>query len=110
MSLSTAQSNVATFTSDHDLEAPVSARVLDVVSEVGELAKEALEASAYGSKAPVLRASWQGELGDLIFSVLSLANSTDVDLDTALADTLDKYRHRMASTGTAGSGSHDPSR
>lgn len=105
MSLSDAQSNVAAFTSGHGLEAPISARVLDVVSEVGELAKEVLEGSAYGSKAPVLGASWEGELGDLAFSVLSLANLTDVDLDVALADTLDKYRRRMASTGTPGSGS-----
>lgn len=38
-----------------------------------------------------------------------LANLTDVDLDAALADTLDKYRRRMASTGTPRSGSHEPS-
>lgn len=109
MSLSSAQSDVAAFTSEHGLEAPVSARVLDVVSEVGELAKEVLEGSAYGAKDPVLPGSWQGELGDLAFSILSLANLTDVDLDAALADTLDKYQRRMASTGTPGSGSHDPS-
>lgn len=108
MSLSDAQTSVAAFTSEHDLEAPVSARVLDVVSEVGELAKEVLEGSAYGAKAPVMGANWEGELGDLVFSVLSLANITDVDLDAALADTLDKYRRRMASTGTPGSGSHEP--
>ena len=107
MSLSDAQSNVAAFISEHDLEAPISARVLDVVSEVGELAKEVLEGSGYGSEEPVLGASWDGELGDLVFSVLSLANLTDVDLDAALADTLDKYAHRMESTGTPGSGSHD---
>lgn len=106
MSLSDAQSNVAAFTSEHGLDAPLSARILDVVSEVGELAKEVLEGSAYGAKAPVLRASWEGELGDLLFSVLCLANQTDVDLEVALAATLDKYRGRMASTGTPGSGSH----
>lgn len=107
MSLSDAQSNVTMFTSEHALEAPISARVLDVVSEAGELAKELLESSDYGSKTPELGASWRGELGDLVFSVLSLANLTDVDLDAALTDTLEKYRRRMASTGTPGSGSHD---
>lgn len=103
MSLHQAQADVAEFTHEQGLDTPVSARLLDVVSEVGELAKEFLEGSAYGKEAAVLRSSWDGELGDLIFSVLSLANVTNVDLEVALADTLDKYRRRMASTGTPGS-------
>lgn len=108
MSLIDAQSRVAAFTTEHGMDAPLGTRMLDVVSEVGELAKEVLEGSAYGATAPALHEeSWQGELGDLVFSVLSLANLTEVDLDAALADTLHKYRERMASTGTPGSGSRD---
>jgi NTP pyrophosphatase (non-canonical NTP hydrolase) len=43
------------------------------------------------------------ELGDLLFSIVSLANATDVDVETALDRTLAKYRRRLTERGTPGS-------
>ena len=48
MSAPAFQQVVAEFVSAHHLEAPPEIRVLDLVSEVGEVAKEALKGSAYG--------------------------------------------------------------
>jgi NTP pyrophosphatase (non-canonical NTP hydrolase) len=82
----------SSFVGEAGIEAPVEARLLDLVSEVGEPAREALEATAYG-RAPFRSPDgWSGELGDAFFSLICLANSTGVDLEAAL----DKYRQRLA--------------
>lgn len=93
------QTTVADFVAEHGLEIPVPARLLDLVSEVGELAKEALNGSAYGRQAFQPPAGWQEELGDTFFALICVANSTDVDLEAALAEVLAKYRARHAATG-----------
>jgi NTP pyrophosphatase (non-canonical NTP hydrolase) len=48
--------------------------------------------------------SWAGEMGDVLFALMCLANSTGVDLEAALDRALDKYRERMALGDDAGSG------
>lgn len=98
-----AQVLVHEFADEASLSASVDVRLLDVVSELGELAKETLNASAYGGEDFSLHDGWCEELGDLVFAVLCLANVTGVDLDEALADALAKYRRRMDSGGTPGS-------
>lgn len=95
---------VARFVADHRLEAPVSARALDLVSEVGEVAKEILKGSAYGRRRFDPPATWPDELGDCFFSLICLANGTGVDLEQALDRTLEKYRQRLIRTTDAGSG------
>lgn len=96
---------VADFVREHELEAPVHARLLDLTSEVGELAKDALKSTNYGRE-PFEQApeGWEGELGDVLFALICLANSTGVDMDTALNGALEKYRGRMEQGGDAGSG------
>ncbi|CAN5872431.1 hypothetical protein BH23ACT11_BH23ACT11_27680 [soil metagenome] len=69
------QRAVADFVARHGIEAPVQARLLDLTSEVGELAKEVIEATNYGrERLEPLPDSW----GDVLFSLVCLANSTDV--------------------------------
>lgn len=99
------QRGVEKFVEEYSMEAPVPQRLLDLLSELGELAKEELKRSDYG-RVPSGRRSeeWNAELGDVLFSLICLANSTGVDLDGALAQTLEKYQRRMAERGTAGSG------
>ena len=48
MELPVLQKAVARFVETHGLQAAVQARLLDLVSEVGELAKEALKGTRYG--------------------------------------------------------------
>ena len=98
------QGSVAAFVEEYGLEAPVHARALDLVSEVGELAKEILEGTDYGSAPFEAPEGWTGELGDSLFALVCLANSTGVDLEAALNAALEKYRERLALGGDAGSG------
>jgi hypothetical protein len=79
-------------------------RALDLVSEVGELAKEILEGTDYGSALFEAPEGWTGELGDSLFALVCLANSTGVDLEAALNAALEKYRERLALGGYAESG------
>jgi hypothetical protein len=44
------QKIVAEFVDQHGLQTDIVHRLLDLVSEVGELAKEALKTSAYGTQ------------------------------------------------------------
>jgi NTP pyrophosphatase (non-canonical NTP hydrolase) len=98
------QGSVAAFVDEYGLEAPVHARALDLASEVGELAKEILDGTNYGRAPFEAPGGWTAELGDALFSLICLANSTGVDLEVALAGALEKYRERLALGGDAGSG------
>jgi NTP pyrophosphatase (non-canonical NTP hydrolase) len=102
------QQTVATFVKENELEAPVHARVLDLVSEVGELAKEILKVTDYGRQPFRPTEEWSGELADILYSLTCVANSTGVDLETALNEALDKYEGRLARKGDAGSGPPEP--
>ena len=98
------QERVATFVDMHALRAGAEARVMDLVSEVGEVAKEALKATRYGEHPFATTAAWDEELADVFFSLICLANATNVNLDQALERALVKYRQRLAGRGDAGSG------
>ncbi len=86
------------------LEASPAHRLLDLTSEVGELAKEHLKATDYGRVEFRPDEAWASELGDVLFALGCLANATDVDLGSALETVLAKYRDRVHSTGAPGSG------
>ncbi len=105
MHLPSAQDAVLRFVETHHLEVAVPYRLIDLASEVGELAKEALEATSYDRAPFEPTEGWPGELADALFSLICLANSTGVDLQAALAAALEKYERRLETTGDAGSGS-----
>jgi NTP pyrophosphatase (non-canonical NTP hydrolase) len=66
-----------------------------LTEEVGELAREINH--RYGEKtkkASEDEANISAELGDILYIVASLANSTGVDLDTAFDEVMAKYRQR----------------
>lgn len=104
MSLATLQTQVAAFVAAHGLTTSVELRLLDLVSEVGELAKEPLRATGYGSAAFSPTPAWTDELGDVLFALVCLANATNVDLHAALLASLRKYEARLRDRGSAGSG------
>ena len=108
MKLYEIQARVVTFVEKHQIEASPEMRLLDLISEVGELSKEILKANNYGKEAFELssdqQATWTEELGDAFFSLICLANSTQVDLDDALHQVLNKYALRLQVKGDAGSG------
>ncbi|PYE50466.1 MazG nucleotide pyrophosphohydrolase domain-containing protein [Deinococcus yavapaiensis] len=98
------QRHIYDFVRSHGLVADPTARLLDLASEVGEVAKELLKATHYGVAPFTPSAAWAEELGDVYFSLLCLADATDVDLDEALDRVLAKYAHRLAERGDASSG------
>jgi NTP pyrophosphatase (non-canonical NTP hydrolase) len=99
-----AQAKVSDFIAQHRLTAGAGARLLDLQSELGELAKEYLIASDYGRGDFAANAAWTNEIGDVAFSLLALAAASEVDLQAALDSALVKYAGRLAGGATAGSG------
>jgi len=97
------QSRVAAFVDENDLETPAAYRLLDTVSELGEVAKEVCTSTEYGSD-PASVDVPADELGDALFALLALCAELDADAETALETSLSKYETRLAESGGAGSG------
>ena len=77
--------------------------MLDLTSEVGELAKELLISTAYGAEAFTRSADWDDELGDVAFSLFALASVTGSSIDDVLAAATAKVVERAARSGSASS-------
>ena len=75
--------------------------MLDLVSEVGEIAKEVNLSTAYGAEEGVEIAD--DELGDALFALLALADGIDVDAGSALEAAIGKYERWLDASGDAGS-------
>jgi len=85
------------------LDAPIMARYADLVSEIGELGKELLVGSNYGASELKITENTAKEMGDVVFALVLLANSLDLDLEICLNMALEKYRNRFGQTGQIGS-------
>lgn len=96
------QEKVAEFIAEHDLQGKPAYRILDLASEVGEIAKDAVESGEYGATPEQLEVNTD-EVGDVLFSLLAVAESLDIDASVALDEALDKYQRRLKETGTASS-------
>lgn len=97
------QRRVARFLDEHDLRTDPASRVLDLASEVGELAKDVNESTDYGTSRAAATVS-PGELGDALFCVLALAAETGIDAEEALTGALAKYEDRIDTRNSPGSG------
>lgn len=89
------QHNVKTFCQEYDIEIPLEYSVLDLMSELGEIAKEILKSSNYGKKPVKHKEELKGELGDVFYSLITIANTVNVDLEDALQQSLEKYKRRL---------------
>lgn len=93
------------FAEKHNLHHSPGVYVLDLLSELGEVAKEVLLATQYGERpfptTPPVTLS--NELGDTLFSLCQLASSVGVDLEQSLNDVLQKYEHRWQTRQQIGS-------
>lgn len=92
------------FTSSKNMNSSASIRIIDLASEVGELSKEVLKGTNYGSKNFKITEEWKGEIGDVLFSLICIANQTDTNLEDSLNYVLDKYEKRFTNKGDLGSG------
>jgi predicted house-cleaning noncanonical NTP pyrophosphatase (MazG superfamily) len=97
-----AQRLVAAFLDGRDLETDPAYRLLDLASEVGEVAGDAAKSSEYGADPDALAVA-DDELCDALLSLLALAESFDLDAEATLEVALDKYQRRIAQAGDASS-------
>lgn len=97
------QARAAEFAQKHNLDHSAGVYALDVLSELGEVAKEILLATEYGARPARFRPELADELGDVLYSLCLLATAVEVDLDDALTTTLQKYEQRWRSEGHPGS-------
>ena len=88
------QTKAAKFSQKHNLSHPPSVYALDLISELGEVAKEILLGTDYGQRPFQATPTLSGELGDALYSLCQLATTAGVDLDQAFTITLQKYEQR----------------
>ena len=88
----------------HKNPMPIYARLLDIQSELGELAKEYLKASKYGTNDFVVNEKFEIEFGDVLYCLLSLANELNIDAEKCLDSAIDKYKNRIIKNNSMGSG------
>lgn len=93
------QNKVQTYVHANGLACGVQTRYMDLVSEIGELGKELVKGSDYGTKLFSQTDKTADEMGDCLFSLLALCCELGIDADTALDDALNKYEARRAATG-----------
>jgi NTP pyrophosphatase (non-canonical NTP hydrolase) len=65
MNLSDIQDKIKKFTKDKSINSRVDVRIIDLISEVGELSKEILKGTDYGNKQFSITKDWKSELGDV---------------------------------------------
>jgi NTP pyrophosphatase (non-canonical NTP hydrolase) len=90
------QKEVNLFAKKHRLEMKPEFIALDLVSEIGEIAKEILLMSDYGRRESNFRKEIVLEIGDAFYSLINLANYYEIDLSKALDSVLKKYEKRIS--------------
>lgn len=96
------QEKVERFIEEHEMEATTAFRLIDVMAEIGEIASDAAKSADYGTSEDEIEVK-EDEIGDALFSLLSLASDLGIDADEALEKSLEKYGSRIDETGDAGS-------
>ncbi|MFN7160816.1 MAG: MazG nucleotide pyrophosphohydrolase domain-containing protein [Candidatus Gracilibacteria bacterium] len=93
------QLKVKKFCLENHLDAPIEIKMLDLISEFGEVSKEVIKMSDYGKHEHTYREEFASELGDLFYSLITVANTFDVDLEVALEKAMQKYEKRLKKGG-----------
>lgn len=96
------QERVKKFLEQNNLETKPENRLLDLLSELGEVAKDMNESTDYGEKPEELSVK-EDEIGDTLFALLALSENLNIDAEQALDKALKKYRNRMETSETPSS-------
>lgn len=99
------QERVAQFIEENEMQAPPEFRILDFISEAGEIVKDAVKTADYGESRENLSVK-EDEIGDVLFALLALSEGLDIDSEAAFEKAMEKYEERIDEKGDAGSGSH----
>jgi NTP pyrophosphatase (non-canonical NTP hydrolase) len=103
MHLDEAQSSVDRVVRTAGLALEPGSRMLDLASEVGELAKELLVSTGYGTEPFTRTEEWDDELGDVAFALFALAAVTGSSIDHVLSSAITKVNERIVRSGSASS-------
>ena len=87
----------------YNLESTNEIRFIDLASEVGELGKEILKGNDYGKKVFCKTDNVESEIGDVLFSLICIANGMNISLGKAIEKVLKKYENRFLNNGNIGS-------
>ena len=98
------QKKVEEFVKKYNLSHSDEISTLDLVSEIGEVAKEIIKSTNYGNSPPEEREELKSELGDCLYSLIVLSNKHNINLEEALDSVIQKYESRLKDKGSAGSG------
>lgn len=99
--MNTLQSQVIEFNRANAFAIDTKLRALDLSSEVGEVCKLAF---SEGTGLHVPKEKWKEELGDTLYSLLSLFTDLGIDADQAMSLVLTKYKSRISRHGSSHSG------
>lgn len=94
---------VKNFNEKYMRKLPASIRMLDITSEVGELAKEVIKCQNYSETEFKTSSDLKMELGDCLYSLISFAFECDIDPAGALSEAIEKYQKRFTKKGHIGS-------
>jgi NTP pyrophosphatase (non-canonical NTP hydrolase) len=89
------QKIVKDFVKKNDLDSPIEYKFIDLVSELGEIAKELNLITNYGKLMVEVSSGLLEEIGDIYYSLLILANYFRADLSVLLEKAINKYKERL---------------
>lgn len=95
MTLDELQVKVEKFVSEKNIGTNIESRMIDLLSEAGELSKELLKSTDYGKKPFDKTKLFENELGDVLFSLVCLANQSEISLEQVINDAFEKYEQRF---------------
>ena len=98
------QELIKEFCIKYNLHSDEKISYMDLVTEIGELGKEIIKGTDYGTKKFEKTNNLEIEIGDSIFSLICLCNRLDIDMNTALDSVIQKYTERFEKKGDIGSG------
>lgn len=84
------------FIAQHNLETQPAFSLLDVMAELGDVARELLKSTDYGRHPETADSTQMREaIGDLMFSVAYLSTLYDVDPEAALWESVRKFESKL---------------
>ena len=104
MNLFEIQEIISKFAQEKGINSSVDVRIIDLASEVRELSKEVLKGTDYGKKKFSKTEEWDNEIGDVLFSLICIANESGTNLTNCLKTVLEKYEKRFVEKRDLSSG------
>lgn len=95
MTLDELQTVIKQFVDERKIGTSTENRMLDLLSEAGELAKEVLKGSDYGKRPFEPNQAFEDEFSHVLFSLVCLANQTDLRLEEILEKSLIEFDKRF---------------